>query len=636
MNMKKSLLLLFLLIIPLVIAQPENYNDRSSLVIDYDSNGEINLEGSDGFGSLSVLLYLFPKESSRQEVINLAANPAAQKSDEEILFTWNEFLNQFEYSIDSQVKTKNNIYPISPMDFPIKNLDQKYEEYLGAGEIIDITPAIVNKASEIIGGESDLYTATYKLGEWVNRKIDYDLNTVTAEAALKSSWVLENKAGVCDEITSLFISLARSVGIPARFVSGTAYSNLNHSFENHGWAEVYFPGEGWVPYDITFTQLGWLDPAHLALDYSIDAGQPSVKYSWRSRGSELDHSSFEDFPEILSTGEKIASPFTLELEPLLDQVGPGSYVPLKITIENSIDGYLTDSVTITKAPTMVENNRRPILLKPNQKKSSFWIVQVPKDLRPNYLYTAELEVKDMFEKRATSILEFSNDYEIITKKEAEEMVAELEIKEEKSYSEEVFFSCEQEKEYYYDIEDPKIICEIKNIGNTFLPGTRVCLEEDCVTKDLMIGVKEMISFENLPDKDILIITLQVNEINLLKEINPKIFIEPDVLITGVQYPKEVFYGEEFDFSFVLSSIAEINNIEIEIEGLEKLTIVKDQKAETVIIKTNSKSFITGDINIKLKYNDEFDRKFSTEKTFEITILNMPWYARFFSFFANLV
>jgi len=633
--MKKGLILLFLLIIPLVIAQPENYNDRSELVIDYSSQGQIKLTGSDGFGSLNVMLYLFPRKSDRQEIINLVASPTARKSDDEILFTWDEFLSKFQYETTSQVKTKNNVYPMPHIEFPIENLDSKYEEDLGAGEIIDITPAIVNKASEIIAGETDLYTATYKLGEWVNKEIDYDLNTLTAEAALKSSWVLENKAGVCDEITSLFISLCRSVGIPARFISGTAYSNVNHSFENHGWAEVYFPGEGWIPYDVTFGQFGWIDPGHLALDYSLDAGEPSVKYSWRSRDSELESSSFEDSPNVLSTGEKISSPFTLELEPLIDKVGPGSYVPLKITMESSMNGYISNSITITKAPTMIEKNRKPVLLKPNQKKSTFWIVQVPKDLKPNQIWTAELEVKDMFERSADSTLEFSADYEVITKKEAEEMVAKLEEKEEKSYSEEVSFSCEQEKEYYYDFEEPKIICEAKNIGNTLLSGATICLDNDCITKDLMIGVKETITFENLPKKETLTATLQVNGINLLKEINLKIFTEPDVLITGIQYPKEVGYGEEFDLSFVLSSTADINNVEIEIKGLEKLQLEKDQKAETVIIKTNSKSFISGNINMKVSYTDEFDRQFSKDKSFEITIYNLPWYARILSLFYNL-
>ncbi len=632
--MIKRLIVLFLLLIPLASAQVENYNDRSGLVIDYSSNGEINLEGSDGFGSLNVMLYLFPRGSDRQEIINLASNPASQKSDDEILFTWNEFLNVFEYSIDSQVQTKNNVYPVEHAPFPINDLDPEYEQYLQAGEIIDITPSIVNKASEIIGGETDLYTATYKLGEWVNQEVDYDLNKLTADAALKSSWVLENKAGVCDEITSLFISLCRSVGIPARFVSGTAYSNLNHSFENHGWAEVYFPGQGWVPYDITFSQLGWLDPSHLALDYSIDAGSPSVKYSWRSRHSELDYSNFEDTPVVLSTGEKISSPFSIDIEPLVDEVGSGSYVPLKITIESSVDGYIGNSITITKAPSIIEKNRRPVMLKPNQEKTMFWIIQVPDDLRKDYL-TAELEIKDMFEKRASSSIEFAEIYDKISLQEAEEMVAELEEKEEKSYSEEVFFSCEQGKEYYYDTEYPEIICEAKNTGNALLSGTQICLEDECVTKDLLIGVKEEITFTQIPDKTILTATLNVNDINLIKEINTKIFSEPDVLITGVQYPKEVSYGEDFEFSFVLSSLAQLEDIKIEIDGLERLELEKDQKAETVIIRTNSKSFISGKINMKVHYKDELGRSFTTKKSYFLKIYNAPWYARIFSFFANI-
>ena len=322
--MLKRGLLILLLLLPLAIAQ-DNYNDVSDLTIQYDSEGEIVLDGSGGFSGLNAFLYLFPRESDRQEIISLTTNPSATQEESKLTYSWNTYKPSFDYLLSSEVKTKNNLYPISSASFPIKDLPEEYEEYLGAGEIIDITPAIVHEASDIVNGETDLYTATYKLGEWVNQNIEYDLNTLTSEAALKSSWVLENREGVCDEITSLFISLARSVGIPARFVSGVAYSNLNSSFENHGWAEVYFPGEGWVPYDITFSQLGWLDPGHLALDYSIDAGQPSVKYSWRSKNSELEYSNFFGTPQITDIGNKISSPFTISLEPLVNEVGPGSY-----------------------------------------------------------------------------------------------------------------------------------------------------------------------------------------------------------------------------------------------------------------------------------------------------------------------
>lgn len=76
-------------------------------------------------------------------------------------------------------------------------------------------------------GESDYYKVVYELSDWTKTNIDYDLNTITAKAVKKSSWVLENRQGVCDELTNLFISMLRSVGIPARFVTGMVYTNID-------------------------------------------------------------------------------------------------------------------------------------------------------------------------------------------------------------------------------------------------------------------------------------------------------------------------------------------------------------------------------------------------------------------------
>ena len=81
------------------------------------------------------------------------------------------------------------------------NLDNNFDEYLEEGEIIDINQEIIEKANEIIEGESNLYSAVFKLAKWVDDNIEYDLNSATAKAALPSSWVLEHEEGVCVEIT---------------------------------------------------------------------------------------------------------------------------------------------------------------------------------------------------------------------------------------------------------------------------------------------------------------------------------------------------------------------------------------------------------------------------------------------------
>ena len=91
--------------------------------------------------------------------------------------------------------------------------------YLEAGEVIDSENAgIGRQASKIAEGEDDLYGVVYNLATWVEENVDYDLSTLTAESSQKASWVLENRRGVCDEMTSLFIAMCRSLGIPAKFV----------------------------------------------------------------------------------------------------------------------------------------------------------------------------------------------------------------------------------------------------------------------------------------------------------------------------------------------------------------------------------------------------------------------------------
>ena len=59
------------------------------------------------------------------------------------------------------------------------------------------------------------------------------------------------RKGNCTDFHSLFISMARSLGIPARFVIGTTVPDgaEGESSGYHCWAEFYSPDDGWVPVD---------------------------------------------------------------------------------------------------------------------------------------------------------------------------------------------------------------------------------------------------------------------------------------------------------------------------------------------------------------------------------------------------
>lgn len=56
--------------------------------------------------------------------------------------------------------------------------------------------------------------------------------------------------GVCQDHTHVFLACCRSVGIPARYVSGYLYSADTTHVAMHAWAEVWL-NEQWLTFDVT-------------------------------------------------------------------------------------------------------------------------------------------------------------------------------------------------------------------------------------------------------------------------------------------------------------------------------------------------------------------------------------------------
>ena len=64
--------------------------------------------------------------------------------------------------------------------------------------------------------------------------------------------VLTEGRGVCQDHSHVFISAAREMGLPARYVSGYLRMNgLEEQEAMHAWAEVHLPSLGWVGFDVS-------------------------------------------------------------------------------------------------------------------------------------------------------------------------------------------------------------------------------------------------------------------------------------------------------------------------------------------------------------------------------------------------
>src|SRR3990167_6901557 len=335
--MKRAIWIFILLLLPFVSAEVDNYNNVSSLTLQVDISSDI--QKTNGVTQeISAELEFYPKSYPYQTILleEFLANPEADIgiTNNGVKYTWNTDSPSYDFSVSSKIFVENTLIHIS----------QK----------IPYPPAV---AEELVGGEDDLYKVVFILANWTQNNVEYNLSSLNVPASQKSSWVLEHREGVCDEITNLFISLARSRGIPARFASGMVYTNLQDDFGAHGWAEVYIDGK-WVPVDVTYGTFGWIDPSHIKFKDELGSNEASVSYEWIGNNLQVDVGEVNFQTDITALGGVADEYLSLEVETLKDSVGAGSYVPLQITVSNPNDFYVPVQLYLTKAPGVVGKNTK--------------------------------------------------------------------------------------------------------------------------------------------------------------------------------------------------------------------------------------------------------------------------------------
>ncbi|TET32380.1 MAG: hypothetical protein E3J72_19845 [Planctomycetota bacterium] len=117
--------------------------------------------------------------------------------------------------------------------------------YLSDDKMYQIEHPILKKAvKECFGNETNLFLGTRTLVKYLSDKITFNLDGRWNNA----SQVLRQGHGSCSEFTYVFIAMARSWGLPARYVGGTLMRGDKASIDStyHRWPEVYIPPYGWV------------------------------------------------------------------------------------------------------------------------------------------------------------------------------------------------------------------------------------------------------------------------------------------------------------------------------------------------------------------------------------------------------
>ncbi|HLE18258.1 MAG TPA: transglutaminase domain-containing protein, partial [Syntrophales bacterium] len=138
-------------------------------------------------------------------------------------------------------------------DFPAVEPDIPVEikEYLKSTAFIPTDGKVKEIALSITNGKQKISEKARAVYQWVveNTVRDPDVKGCGTGEVEKA---IVKKSGKCADISSVFVSVARAAGVPAREVFGLRLGKKDEedmTGGHHCWAEFYVPGYGWVPAD---------------------------------------------------------------------------------------------------------------------------------------------------------------------------------------------------------------------------------------------------------------------------------------------------------------------------------------------------------------------------------------------------
>jgi transglutaminase-like putative cysteine protease len=119
--------------------------------------------------------------------------------------------------------------------------------------LVPVTGLPADLAVKVTQGKTDQLDKARAIYDHVFTTMRYD-KTGTGWGHGDVLYACDAKKGNCTDFHSLFIAMARSQGIPARFEIGFPLPPDKHSAEiagYHCWSDFWIDGRGWIPVDIS-------------------------------------------------------------------------------------------------------------------------------------------------------------------------------------------------------------------------------------------------------------------------------------------------------------------------------------------------------------------------------------------------
>ncbi|MFD0674088.1 DUF3488 and DUF4129 domain-containing transglutaminase family protein [Cohnella sp. GCM10027633] len=215
-----------------------------------------------------------------------AAGPANQvaemKADGKTELLWNAEEWELRLNKPTRVESYTVVSEVPVLDEDaLRQLKQAEDSSLDLGPYLQLPDSLPQRVRELAeaqtAGLASDYDRAKQLEAYLRETYPYtntpDVGKQTSKDVV-DAFLFEIQEGYCDYFSTTFVVMARSIGLPARWVKGYStgidpaeierqrfgYETPDPSgagtytvrnADAHSWAEVYFEGYGWVPFEPT-------------------------------------------------------------------------------------------------------------------------------------------------------------------------------------------------------------------------------------------------------------------------------------------------------------------------------------------------------------------------------------------------
>lgn len=229
-------------------------------------------------GSCYNLAYMLPRDTAQQKLkqVDIQVQPSIAMSNRRSDYFGNQV---FQFSIEQdhtqlsvtvtseveidKVQSNRNLDFGNTCTYARERLRESSDEaclnareFLLDSPMIQQHPELAAYAAPSFADDRPFLSAVMELNERIYRDFIYDPEF--SDVATPLSEVFKHKRGVCQDFAHFAIGCLRSLGYPARYVSGyletlppPGQEKLIGTDATHAWFAVYSSGEGWFEFDPT-------------------------------------------------------------------------------------------------------------------------------------------------------------------------------------------------------------------------------------------------------------------------------------------------------------------------------------------------------------------------------------------------